>query len=63
MSRTRNMELSDGYIEHRKKRIVNMRDETRPSVSWIVIAGRLHIGKKKVISIYNMAKQEAKSAG
>jgi len=63
MSRARNMELSDGYIEHRKKRIVNMRDETRPSISWIVIARRLHIGKKKVISIYNMAKQETKSAG
>ena len=59
MSRARSMKLSDRYIEQRKNRIVNMRDKAHPSVSWIAIARRLHIGKRKAVSIYNMAKQEA----
>lgn len=50
--------LSEKYIEHRKKRIVYLRDKIK--MPWYKIAGLMHLGYPIAKRIYQEAKSEQK---
>lgn len=52
--------LSEKYKKFRKKRILYLRDEVDPPISWYRIAKRFHIGSPTAVKLYEEAKSEQK---